>query len=370
MQRYRHICMVSAKRAIALLVITVFLSSCSTREEGQRLEPVFIDFDNIQTLCLSVARCVELETNEASVIASVDRIQFINNKLYIQDRGQVKAFDKNNGKYLFNVGVRGNGPGEYTTFSNFYIKDGNLHIVDAMARQLLSYDEYGSYVSTVKYHIDSEIDLIPGHIFPLSNGTYISRNMFRGVPNETPVVSILDENLDHFLTIQGRTRNSGFSVADWFSEYHGEILYWETLNDTIFHIDDSGSINPRYFVDFNKNAAPQSFGSITDVYDRIDFANHPETPTFATLVKYVQHDEAHLRFIFTFDHNLYYVKYNKRNKKANTYLILDSRQLYEPLYFTYYEAGQVYFSAYSMSEPGNDFALFVFDDETMIESLP
>ena len=234
-----------------------------------------------------------------------------------------------------------------------------------MARQILAYDEYGTYLSTVHYHIDSEIGLIPSHILPLSNGTYISRNMFRGVPDETPVVSILDENLDHLSASRGRKRNSGFSVVDWFSEYQGDILYWETLKDTIFRIDDSGSIYPRYFVDFNENAAPQSFGSITDVYDRIDFANHPEAPAFATLVKFVQHDEAYVRFIFAFDTNLYYVKYNKRKEEANTFLILDSRGLYHPLYFTYYEAGQVYFSAYSMSAPGNDFAVFVFDDETL-----
>jgi len=351
------------KKTFFLLFFTIMLfSSCSLKQDELKVEPIFIDFNNIKAFDLSEAMKIELETNSASLLHSLDYIQFIDDKLYIQSRGQIKAFDKNNGNYLFNVGTRGRGPGEYTNFSNFYIKDDKLYIVDAMERRILSYDKNGTYLSSIEYYRNNENHLIPDKIFPLKNGKYISKNMYRGANSETPVASILDEDFNHLTSIQGRNLQTGITVVDVFCQHNGDILYWEVLNDTIYNIDNSGKINPRYFVDFNKHALPQSV-SKKDVYDKIEFLNIPENvKKIASLVKYVQHDENFVRFIFAFANNVYYVRYNKKNRTTNTYWISDSRQLYEPLLFMYYEGGQVYFSASSTYETVNNPTIFVFND--------
>lgn len=351
------------KRTIFLLFITIMLfSSCSLKQDELTVEPIFIDFNNIKTLDLSEAMKIELETKNASLLHSLDYIQFIDDKLYIQSRDQIKAFDKNNGNYLFNVGTKGRGPGEYTNFSNFYIQGDKLYIVDALERRIFSYDEKGTYLSSIEYYRNREKDLMPEKIFPLKNGKYISKNMFMGANSETPVASILDEDFDHLKAIQGRNLKTGITVVDLFCEHNGDILYWEVLNDTIYNIDNSGQINPRYFVDFNKHALPRSV-STKDVYDKIEFVNIPENAKkIASLVKYVQHDENFVRFIFAFDNNVYYVRYNKKNKTTNTYWISDSRQLYEPLFFMHYKADQVYFFASLISNTANNPAIFVFND--------
>ena len=84
---------------------------------------------------------IPLETHsECLVGGEFNDILFYEDKFYIMsDRERVQCFGRD-GKFLFNVGFKGRGPGEYSLLTNISIDDGVIYAFCISEMQLHSYD--------------------------------------------------------------------------------------------------------------------------------------------------------------------------------------------------------------------------------------
>lgn len=83
-----------------------------------------------------------LEPHPAGLFRVVDKAIIKDGKIFIFDyhaRNQVLVFDTT-GKFLYPIGQRGKGPGEYTQMRNFTVDDQYVYIIDNQTHRLLLYN--------------------------------------------------------------------------------------------------------------------------------------------------------------------------------------------------------------------------------------
>jgi hypothetical protein len=96
---------------------------------------------------------VALEAHPESMFKQADKVIIHGNKIFIYDMGgrnQVLAFDRD-GKFLYKVGSRGNGPSEYVAMRNFTVDENYIYIIDNAIRKILIYGiSDGTYLKSKK----------------------------------------------------------------------------------------------------------------------------------------------------------------------------------------------------------------------------
>lgn len=350
---------------ISTMLFLLVIVSVSCNQHETNLKSIDIDFNSIKNVDINKGKLVKLETTDLSLIYDISSLELLNDKMIIFTRGKSLVFD-NNGKFLFNIGVRGNGPNEYVKCTSFYVKNNNYYVVDGVARKILCYNENGNFLSLKKL-IPSSTGLIPACLYPLDNGKLVSKNTFQGKSTSTPAASILDEEYNHICAIKGRNIKSGFNLlGDNFSQFKDEILYWEPICDTIFSITNYKEIAPKYLVNFNKYAIPINDRKDKDVYDLMEYTNKPENKMkIATFLRYIKEDEHFVRFMFVFKQKIHYTKYDKLKKVSFTYCFEDVEKKFQTLPFVCYKNGYVYLSVSPVNDLESNPSLIVFDEKKL-----
>ncbi|MDR0700424.1 MAG: 6-bladed beta-propeller, partial [Tannerella sp.] len=300
-------------------VVAVFVS-CS-REINLSTEVIIVNPDKAHPVELNKGRIIELETTDSSLLYDITRIAFLKNKFFIFSRNKIVVFDKD-GNYLFDLSGLGQALHDYAGIASLFVKNEHIYLYDSMGKKVLCFNESGSFISSTNINPNNPYPL--SDIYPLSDDRFIGKNMFRGDHVQTPVGSILDENYHTVDVVKGKNVNSGMTVYDNFFQYQEEILYWEVLCDTIFHISDS-KIIPKYYVDFGQYAIPESERKNKDIYDLIDYTNNPENINkTAGFIRYINEDERYVKFMFIFQQKTHYTFYDKSTKIAHVYRFIDT----------------------------------------------
>ncbi|MBQ3148855.1 MAG: 6-bladed beta-propeller [Alistipes sp.] len=111
---------------------------------------------------------IPLETRQECLVGGdIQDLVFHDDKFYIlSDRKRVQCFDRD-GKFLFNVGYEGRGPGEYSLLSNISIDDGVVYAFCMNERQLHSYDaSTGKFIKSYKLSKNySQVVVRDGYIY-------------------------------------------------------------------------------------------------------------------------------------------------------------------------------------------------------------
>lgn len=132
---------------ILILVTTIFLPSCNSStfdisKEFKKLENPCDLFQKIEL--------IPLESNESSLIGSINKVQITDTFVYVLDRIQniILVFD-NDGKFNKKFSKIGKGPGEYVNLMDFHIyKDGSIEILTNY--KLILYDKNYNLVNQVE----------------------------------------------------------------------------------------------------------------------------------------------------------------------------------------------------------------------------
>jgi hypothetical protein len=331
------------------------------KESKDSLEVVSVNIDSVKSIDISKGKIIELETTDSSLLYDIVYTDFLKNKIIVTTRDNAIIFD-NNGKYLFTLGYKGNGPDEYVNFTNVFIRNEGIYLYDNTSKKILMYDENGNFIFSTKINADNEYS--PSYLFPLNDGRFITKNTFQGDMAYTPIACILDEKLKEINTVEGNKIKTGLTTGDNFFQYDDEILYWETLCDTIFSIIDYKKMAPKYFVDFGKYSLPQTERIGKDVYDLIEYSNKPENANkIASFIRYINESDDFLRFMFIFQSKVYYCYYDKLKKTTQTYCFEDVKKEFKPAPFVYYHDGYVYLSVFSESDFEKNPYLVVFDEK-------
>jgi hypothetical protein len=336
MKRFLH-------KITALLVFFQTLSCNSSQENNT--EVISIDFDKIKPVDIrdtSQVKILPLEATDFSLLEEIRSVDFIEDKILIFSSNKVFTFDRQ-GKFLFNIGRKGAGQGEYVRITGFFVKEKKIFLFDDVLQKLLIYNEKGEWLSSSAVNSDEGISII----YPLQNGGYAALNKYRGENNQTPTVCLFDEALKKTHDIKSRTLQSGEIVYDNFSSFGNSILYWEFLNDTIFSINQQKELFPKYYVDFGEYKIPNDKSS----EELIEYVNNSVNPKMATCIKYIQEDATCIRFIFLQKEAIINcVIYNKENKTAEVLRFTDSENELSPQLFMLYKDGCIITSVLNIND--------------------
>jgi len=144
------------KCPLAKSVITILLAhllyACNSTTNDQTVVPVDIK-SFTQLSILDLAKDIEqipLELTENSMVGNIGKIEFTANAIFIHDfnSSRILAFD-NNGKFLRQIGKKGEGPGEFNYFNSFAVDEDQDLIYVAAKGKLILYRLNGAFVKEV-----------------------------------------------------------------------------------------------------------------------------------------------------------------------------------------------------------------------------
>jgi hypothetical protein len=254
-----------------ILFCCIFLCACSIKKESDDsigdipCVNLTVDAENTNNLPvenIKNARFVKLETTEKCLIGEVNHIKVTENRIFILDRDKAKAlfvFDFE-GKFLFQVGSKGEGPGEYFSADDFFVDEAKQQIMIYNSRSLHYYDWRGVFVNKHSF-----TDLWPNACCPLGSGCYAldftreenGRNKF--------YLSLLDQENNSYFNYKPLDADHDYTNKPNIAFYPGlnnKVFYTPTRCDTIFVISHSG-IESGYAIDFGSRKLPANFDKDT-----------------------------------------------------------------------------------------------------------
>lgn len=160
-----------------VLLLAVMLQSCDSNSlYRMRARYVFSDFD-LESVCedvsnMRVTDCselvnipeiecepkdvsykdicdsvfiVRLETTEECLIGKASKMFFHNDTIFVKDKYQSLYMFAPDGKYIRQIGSRGQGPGEYAELTDFFVDD-SVYIWDNMQNKLSIFNKNGTFL--------------------------------------------------------------------------------------------------------------------------------------------------------------------------------------------------------------------------------
>jgi hypothetical protein len=193
------------------------------------------------SLKLSHIRYVPLETSDQCLIGLAYKTLVRNNKIYVADFHEAMAlfiFDMN-GKFLFKIARRGQGPGEYISFSDFDIQaNGDIYMFDQSRKRILVYSPAGEYLREV--HSDYYFSCF----CLVSNKIYWSKLREReNMLANLAVYDITDEKTSFLLKDKKILDGMGlinFSSYDFYYSPDSLIYYSPKFSEIIYSIRKDG----------------------------------------------------------------------------------------------------------------------------------
>ncbi|MDL2265470.1 6-bladed beta-propeller [Parabacteroides sp. OttesenSCG-928-G07] len=212
-------------------------------------EEVVMTLDNISTSVETVA----LETNDKALIKGIDDVILNDKYILILEYRNCYLFDRT-GKFLRSIGTSGQGPNEFTTISNAFLKEDEVILFDGSAKRILRFGIDGEYIDGVK---------LPTNIGYLSS---LSENQFVGyignVSGEEPSrLKLFDDKgtvLDS-IPYPIKFEDRGPVVVHvynecWLYSYNNELRMKELFYNTIYKINENFQLDTLYTIDLGTEA--------------------------------------------------------------------------------------------------------------------
>lgn len=341
------------------LVSLLVLDSCANSKE---LETINVDFSNVQEILVDTTRIIHLETTDNSLLYDIGRTEILNGNFFVFSRNFVKVFSAD-GKFLFQLSGRGQGPSEYSTISNFFLNDKFVSIYDFNLGKVLNYDSNGSFVNSCQFtRGDGEWGI--SQLFRLNENTYLAKNNYAGEDFKVPVFSLLDANLKNRKMIGGRHLNTGMMLSDGcYIDDNERILYWEPAKDTLFSVMNE-SLDPLYKIDFGEFAIPEDVAKKDD-YDRVMFLSKEQNVKYAAMARYFQVSEGRILFSFVYD-KIYLCSYNESTKDTKVYSFKCPNDTYKAYFFFKVHDGNIYIEMQHNKEIEKNHVLYKFSLEELV----
>lgn len=143
---------------IFLVLLSVLITSCVNNNENRNKSKSNIDrltFTNdennpLDEIHYKAANIIALETNDESLLSGIMEVRPYLSYLYIlNNSGTLFVFDTN-GKFVNQVGRKGNGPDEYLKLSSFFINkdEDRIVVIDDFKNKMYNYDLTGNFVNS------------------------------------------------------------------------------------------------------------------------------------------------------------------------------------------------------------------------------
>jgi len=191
---------------------------------------------------------IPLETNENVLIGRLEKLIIHQNRFYIFDSHQltVLVFDES-GKFIFKVGKRGRGPGEFGDLDDVIINPytGHLELLNPWG-WIYSFYLNGNYIKTSNKITNREL-LVVHRMIALNEKTYVFYSKYR-----QPFHVIYYDMEENKVLHQEYEEKHGNNFSDQlFYEYHDQWYFSRLWDNTTYQLG-SNSLIKSYIFDFGK----------------------------------------------------------------------------------------------------------------------
>ena len=238
--------MVQLNRILTVLVAASFsltMFSCASEESSSNV----IDIDNATDLTVNMSEYYEnmeyipLETSEKSLVGKIQNVHVTDELIAVVSSGNCHVFDRQTGKFLRKIGMKGNGPNEYNSIVRGQSINGQKNTL--LATRAAGPIEYslidGSVVEPV---IKANIPMFfMGKYMHVADDIWAKGEFnFRGnVPNKLYFFN-REKVIDSVANTSFYTPNKGaisFNMGEfYFYRYNNSARYKFAYSDTIFDI--------------------------------------------------------------------------------------------------------------------------------------
>ncbi|MDR1331875.1 MAG: 6-bladed beta-propeller [Tannerella sp.] len=253
MKRYKLFVQMICAGALALAA-----SGCSRMKETP-VRSYTVDFSSVEKIPLteiaSDIRTVRLETDDDILISYIRQVIDVGERLLVRHGERCSLFDKT-GKYLRDIGGKGQGPREWVNISGLFVRDDAVFVFDESSHKILVFDFDGLFVREIRMpEKDDYYELMPLHgddacmlFTPNRSGREKTKFTFLDETGEKATVSYDREYKAKFV--------QAFYIYEGAVFHYGDRNYFkEMFSDTIFAVHEDYTVSPRLALDFGKYGA-------------------------------------------------------------------------------------------------------------------
>jgi len=232
-----------------------------------------VDIDNAKPGKLSdfykSIRYVKLETKSPNYLPPCRIMKVIEDRIYLGSQyphNKIFVFNKS-GKFLFQIGSEGKGPGEWLSMRDFIVREDCIIAIDKGTRSFLQFDLNGRFVektslndlhisSISKYKGDTVIGYINNQPIFYAGNEIKSNLIFFSLKTQ--------QLLADALPIPNCKLGHSHFGTDCFLNIDNKRYFFEQDLDTIYQIGDNFTVKPQFVLDFGKYSVtpekrPKSF---------------------------------------------------------------------------------------------------------------
>lgn len=203
---------------------------------------------------------IPLETSPTSLLKSVDEITLYKDYMIIVNGGKCSIFNKD-GKFITDIGQKGNGPQEYLNVDNAFVKNDTIYLFDSYKGRIHKFTPDNKYIS--HFDIPSTLKGFRG-IVMVGSDEFMAFSPDKGYTHKQKMLTFFNTTgviSDSLLRV---SKLSQPSDVNWyfkectFTQNGAELRYKDVFNDTIYTVENKGgkyAISPKYIFDLGKYKA-------------------------------------------------------------------------------------------------------------------
>ena len=247
-------------KSIYILFLIFITFSCNSKNENlYEIINLREAFENKKPININdIATNFEyiiLETKDECLTGT--RLAIYSNDQYLIaiDREKILLFDRKDGRFIREVGHKGNGPGEYSRTYNVMPFDEGKNIVYAgRNKKRYGYSLDGQLKDTLSIpELVSEIGNIDDNIFAAFMPDYQGGEKIKIVlfnHNDS-----LMKTFPNYLTSPKTSSVFVWNPNSWFYKLDKQLYFYQLFNDTVFHVE-TNSLTPKYVLNMGHYSPP------------------------------------------------------------------------------------------------------------------
>ena len=282
-------------KRLAFFLVAFLMISCEKNEES--VKAIFFNVNQSEKVKLSdqfeLVGTIALEMDPEALLGNVQLVQSDGGHFYVLTEGKTNGIYKFdlNGKFIGQIGRKGNGPGEFGYIQNFFLRDDKIVILDSELRKTMVYKKAGGYIKNYKEKLFA-LDVVP---YANNGQIYYCGNSFNGNLKKKLIHVGSDGEVVHtaqkvsvkqadFLNI---VPQKAFTRYGSYLEPFGKVVY--TLTEEI--------PVPAFAIDFGDYSVPKE--DLYKPYDNIAvFLAEMRKKNYAMLFSEFFETSTHLSFSF------------------------------------------------------------------------